>query len=256
MPRWLAVVSSLFILPFVFAQEPAAPVKIAWYGQSFFTITSSKGTVLAIDPHQIPEFGRAMGLKPDGVLISHQHSDHVQIGIFENAKDLKVFPGLKGGGKNTQWNPIDEEFKGFKIRNVGSYHDGQEGLKFGKNSIFIVEVDGWKIAHLGDLGHTLSEEQIRKVGPIDVLMVPVGGVYALNGSEAREVVSQLKPKEYIFPMHMGTKAYDQLLPADEFLEETEKARIATSDDNTVTLNRDPQRPKPLVVLLHHAPKGK
>jgi L-ascorbate metabolism protein UlaG (beta-lactamase superfamily) len=72
---------------------------------------------------------------------------------------------------------------------VPSYHDAAEGLTRGKNTIFIVEMDGWRFCHLGDLGHDLTPAQLKKIGEVDVLMVPVGGIYTLNGSEAKRVVA-------------------------------------------------------------------
>ena len=71
-----------------------------------------------------------------------------------------------------------------------------------------------------------------------------------------QIVDQIKPKEYIFPMHYGIDNFDDLLPINEFLEEQEKAKIAKSTDNKVTLNRDAQRPRPLIVQLNWEPKKK
>src|SRR5438105_11530675 len=99
-----------------------------------------------------------------------------------------------------------------------------EGLQRGKNTVFIIEVDGWKIVHLGDLGHLLTPKQIKAIGPVDVLMIPVGGVYTINGSEAKEVIAQLKPRQYIIPMHYAVKGFDELLPADEFLEDQKNVK--------------------------------
>src|ERR1017187_4344392 len=121
----------------------------------------------------------------------------------------KVLRGLKGTDLKATWALIDETIdKDIKIKSVGVYHDDQEGIIRGKNTIFIVEVDGWRIAHLGDLGHILTPPQLKRIGQVDVVMVPVGGIYTLNGSEANKVVEQLKPKEYIFPMHYGTSIFE------------------------------------------------
>lgn len=239
--------------------EKVLPVEITWHGQSFFTVKSSKGTVVAIDPHAIQEYGRVPGLKADIILISHNHNDHTQISVIENFKDSKVriLRGLKGEGFKADWNPpIDETIKDVRIRTVGVYHDSMEGMKFGKNTVHILEVDGWKIVHLGDLGHLLTPAQLKKIGPVDVLMIPVGGIYTINGSEAKQVVAQIKPKEYIFPMHCGTKVYDELLPPTEFLDDQDRAKVTSSADNRLSLNRDPQRPRPLIVQLNWWPKGK
>ncbi len=104
-----------------------------------------------------------------------------------------------------------------KSATSASITNDNEGFMRGKNSVFVVEVDGWKIAHLGDLGHTLTPSQLKRIGQVDVVMIPVGGIYTLNGAEAKKVIGQLKPKEYIFPMHYGTKIFDDILPIDEFL---------------------------------------
>lgn len=251
----LILALSLVVVPAVPSQDkkPAPPVTVTWYGQSFFTIKTAKGTTIAIDPHFIEAYGRFQGLKADLCLITHHHNDHTQVGIFDDPKP-KVIQGLKGSGMRTDWNDIDETFKDVRIRSVGTYHDTVEGMRFGKNAIFILEMDGWKIAHLGDLGHPLSAAQLKKIGPVDAIMIPVGGIYSLNGSEAKEVVAQIKPKEYIFPMHYGTKVFDDLLPIDEFLQDQDRAKVTSSKDNSILLNRDPQRPRPLIVQLHYWPK--
>lgn len=232
------------------------PITVRWFGQSFFIVESSKGTPVAFDPHLIPEFGRHLGLKADLILLSHNHNDHNRVEALENHADkkVKIIPGLKGTGLRAGWNLIDETVGDVHVRTVGVYHDPAQGMQSGKNAVFVVEMDGWRIAHLGDLGHTLTEEQVKAIGPVDVLMIPVGGIYTINGSEAKKVVEQLRPKEYIFPMHHGTQAYQDLLPATEFLDGQPKANIAIADDNKVTLNRDPQRPRPLIVLLNPTPK--
>jgi L-ascorbate metabolism protein UlaG (beta-lactamase superfamily) len=263
------------------AGQPAAAGKpqIRWFGQSFFIVTSSKGTRVALDPHAIPEYGRILGLKADAVLFSHLHNDHTQKEVLENYKDkdFKVIPGLIGRGQAAKWNIIDEKFKDFRIRSVGTYHDDVGGMKSGKNTVFILEVDGWKIAHLGDLGHPLTPAQLKKIGPVDVLLIPVGGVYTLNGGEARAVVAQVKPREFVIPMHYGNARYEDLLPVDEFIDESPlpvalskddkldlnkdsktnvafvKRKIAATDNNLI-LERDASRPHPVIVVLHWWPQ--
>jgi L-ascorbate metabolism protein UlaG (beta-lactamase superfamily) len=240
------------------AQEKARPVTVSWWGQSFFIVTSSKGTRVAFDPHALMEYGRLDGLKADIVCVSHPHTDHNAVFVFENAKDKKVriLNGLAGTGLRTTFNTIDETIGDVHIRSVPAYHDDKDGLIRGKNTIFCVEMDGWKICHLGDLGQEPTSAQLKKIGPVDVLMVPVGGIYTLNGSEAKKAVELIGPKEYIFPMHYGTRAFNDVLPVDEFLEDQDRAKVAISDDNKVQLNRDKERPRPLIVQLNYAPKGK
>jgi L-ascorbate metabolism protein UlaG (beta-lactamase superfamily) len=250
----------LLLIPWTTSAQdkPLPPVQVTWHGQSFFTVKSSQGTVVAFDPHLIEQYGRPEGIRADIILLSHNHNDHTQVTAIDNFRDkgVRIVPGLKGAGLKATWNDVDEKIKDVAVRNLGVYHDAVEGMERGKNSIFMVEVDGWRIVHLGDLGHQLTPAQAKKIGPVDVLMVPVGGIYTLNGSEAKKVVGVLQPKEYIFPMHYGTKVFDDLLPINEFLEDQDRAKIAATTDNKVLLNRDPTRPRPLIVQLHYWPKGK
>ena len=242
------------------------PIKVRYYGNSFFVIESNKGVRICFDPHMITEYGRPPDdLKADVVLISHNHVDHTRVDALANwndkddAKKPKIIRGLKGTGLRADWAAVDEKIGGVKIRSVGLYHDDMEGLRSGKVSAFIVEMDGWRICHLGDLGHMLSPAQLKAIGEVDVLMIPVGGIYTINGSEAKKVMAQIKPKQYVFPMHYGTKFFDDLLPVNEFLEGQKKERVAESDDNQLTLNRDPARPRPLTVVFTYpveAPKKK
>jgi L-ascorbate metabolism protein UlaG (beta-lactamase superfamily) len=264
----------------------AAPkkVKITWHGQSFFEITSSKGTKVVIDPHAIIEYGRIDGVEADLILNTHFHNDHTQNQVVENfmtkekEKELekekeaekdkkskvkikrrphpKLIQGLKQEGTQTSWNIVNEPFKDFRIRSVGTYHDQQEGLSKGKNAVFILEVDGIRIVHLGDLGHLLTRAQIKAIGPVDVLLIPVGGVYTINGSEAKEVVEQLKPKKYIIPMHCATKAYEDLLSPKEFLEDQKRENVAISADNTLVVRVDYKPAEPVIVVLNWEPAPK
>jgi L-ascorbate metabolism protein UlaG (beta-lactamase superfamily) len=239
-------------------KKPARPIKVSWYGQSFFILESSKGFRLAFDPHLIEAFGRPMGLKADLVLMSHNHNDHTMLEALDNYKDknLRVIRGLKGQGLRADWNPVDETIGDIHIGSVGLYHDDMEGLRAGKVTAFIVEMDGWRICHLGDVGHPLTAAQVRQIGEVDVLMIPIGGIYTANGSEAKKIVAQIKPREYIFPMHYGNKVFDDLLPATEFLDGQDRNKVAESDDNTLTLNRESSRPRPLIVTFTYPVEAK
>jgi L-ascorbate metabolism protein UlaG (beta-lactamase superfamily) len=239
------------------AQEPAKSPTLYFHHHSFFEIHSSAGTVIAIDPHAIEAYAGnpPPKIKADVVLLSHSHSDHTRVAArIENFKQAKIIPGYKGNASNLKWNLVDEKFKDVHIRSYGSYHDEEQGMKYGINTIFVIEVDGWKIAHLGDLGHLLSSKQIKEIGEVDVLMVPVGGIYSLNGSQANKLVKAMDVKEYILPMHYGTPQLQDTLTPDEFLEPWPQKQIARDKGNKLALNRDPQRPRPLVVLLHQEEK--
>ncbi|HKI35641.1 MAG TPA: MBL fold metallo-hydrolase [Gemmataceae bacterium] len=223
---------------------------IRWHGQSFFEIISSDGTRIVTDPHAIDAFGR-QDVKADIVTCSHLHNDHTRIDVLDEKSKPKVFYGVKAekDGKRFVWNPIDEKVKGVHFYSVGTYHDDEQGLKRGLNSVLVFEVDGFRIAHLGDLGHKLSDAQIKSIGKVDVLMIPVGGVYTLNGSEAKEVVAQIEPRFFIVPMHYGIKGtYEDVLPADEFLDEQKNVRKDKPEELTLEKGAEPPK-NPEIVLL-------
>jgi L-ascorbate metabolism protein UlaG (beta-lactamase superfamily) len=228
------------------AVDPPAKVTIRWHGQSFFDIQSSKGTRIVIDPHAIEAYGRQT-VPADLILISHFHTDHSQVGVVQDQARAKILYGLKGGAKKVDWNPIDEGFRDVHVRTVGVYHDNVEGMERGKNAVFILELDGLRIVHLGDLGHILSAKEVKSIGPVDVLMIPVGGVYTINGAEAQKVVEQLKPKQYILPMHYGTKVFNDLLPPDEFLEDQKNVKKYSTSQ--ITVEAGAKVAEPIIALL-------
>ncbi|HEY2786986.1 MAG TPA: MBL fold metallo-hydrolase [Fimbriiglobus sp.] len=213
----------LSLLGFALAAGPLAAgekhVTLRWFGQSFFQLETSAGKSVVFDPHAISEFGRT-NVRGDVICISHLHNDHNKVEVVVGHESARVFNGLKerANGRTQDWNKIDEKVGAIRIRTVGTYHDATNGMTRGKNAVFIVEADGLTFCHLGDLGHELDPATIKLIGPVDVLMVPVGGVYTINGEQARAVTAAINPRLYAVPMHYGVKGYDDLLPPDEFLD--------------------------------------
>ena len=166
-------------------------MKIKWYGQSCFLITSSNGTKIITDPFDekigyiLPE------VNADIVTTSHDHMDH------NNIKSMR--------GNFIHYCSIGKFVKnGIEINGIETYHDNSNGSKRGKNIIFKFNVDGINVCHCGDLGHILTEDQLSKIGKVDILLIPVGGTFTTNAKEASEVVGQLNPSITI-PMHYRTK---------------------------------------------------
>jgi len=247
----LAAVLLMAIVPVCWSAEPKSGLRLRWHGQSFFEVVSSKGTRIVLDPHNLEAYGRKT-VKADLVLMSHFHSDHTQTeGVVENIKEAKQFNALKKDveTRRDDWNVVDEKFKDVRIQSMGTYHDSVGGIQRGKNGVWIIDVDGVRIVHLGDLGHLLNPAQLKKLGTVDVLMIPVGGVYTLNGLDAMKVVEQIKPRRWILPMHYGTVVYDDLLPlkyfTDEKFEDTE-VKVFKKDEWLVI---DPKAPLPKLPAL-------
>ena len=243
-------------------------VVIRWHGQSFFEIISTKGTRIVTDPHAIEEYGRPQ-VKADLILMSHFHVDHTRLDAITNLKKAKQINALKKageGGRGEEWNIIDEKFKDVHIQTIGTFHDDMAGAQRGKNGVFILDVDGLRIVHLGDLGHKLSREQLKKsekrrqprVRPIDVLMIPVGGVYTLNGLEAQKVVAQIKPTT-LHPAHalrharVPRFAGPRLFPRRS--EDGHGAEIQAT--NEMAIDPKAEAPKePIIAILNWEKKGK
>jgi len=237
------------------AQDDAKKVKLRWYGQSMFQLETSNGKLVVFDPHAIPAFAPPR-LTADVTLVSHPHSDH---NLIEQLKDKgRVFEGVKAAkGTKTEWNAVDEKVGAIRVRNLGTYHDPVNGMQRGRNSIWIVEADGLTFVHLGDLGHDLTDEQVKAIGKVDVLMVPIGGIYTINGDQAKKVVAKLKPRLYVLPMHYGVPGYDDLQGPEEFLEGQKDSTKRMTETNELVIPVDMKADKPTVVLLGwRAPEGK
>jgi L-ascorbate metabolism protein UlaG (beta-lactamase superfamily) len=255
------VLLMLLVVPVV-AADPT-PIKIRWHGQSMFEIVTPEGTKIVIDPHVIPAYGKK-SLKADLILISHPHDDHTRVEAIENekkAKKIEAVVTMKDGPRIQQeWKNIDEKFKDVRIQTMGTYHDEVGGMDRGKNGAFILDIDGVRIVHLGDLGHQLSEAQVKKLGKVDVLMIPIGGVYTLNGVGAFKVVQQVKPTRYVIPMHYGTEVYTDLLDGKYFIEEyndVDKGKLIKKTPLTNEVSIDPKGPLPeeaIVLFLGYRAK--
>jgi len=263
MRRFLLPLLAVLLVAVSSSSRAADPktMTLRWHGQSFFSLETPAGARIVFDPHAIEAYGRNT-MTADLVLITHFHDDHTRVGVIENYQKAKTIAGLKGVGKKIDWNIVDEKIslkKGedIRIRTVGTFHDDSQGMERGRNAAFIVEIDGVKICHLGDLGHKLTEDQVKRIGKgtIDVLLIPVGGIYTLNGAEAKQVVDQLEPRGFIVPMHYGTKVYEDVLTAAEFLEKFKKERIREEKGNDLVITVGAKQPaEPTVVVLNWAAK--
>ena len=148
--------------------------------------------MILIDP-----YGKFLGyrmprVQADIVAVTHDHKDHNQVQIVDGDYELVNLPQRY-------------TFGDVVIEGVPTYHDNVQGAKRGSNIVFTFNVDGLRICHAGDLGHSLTAAQLEQIGKVDVLMIPAGGRMTLGGQGAAEVVKQLQPVIAI-PMHYSTKA--------------------------------------------------
>jgi L-ascorbate metabolism protein UlaG (beta-lactamase superfamily) len=189
-------------------------MKIRWLGHACFLIEAEDGTKVITDPFDESVGYRIPKEKPDVVTVSHSHFDH-------NAVDL-----LQGNPEVVK-NVEEKKIKGIVFKGIESFHDKSRGAQRGPNTIFVFAVDGLRLCHLGDLGHLLSSDQQKKIGEVDILFIPVGGTFTIDGLEAGEVSEQLNPR-LIIPMHYKTKSCNiGIASCEEFLKGFTKVEKAT-----------------------------
>lgn len=237
------------------AGKGAAGASLTWYGQACFLLQTRAGTRVVMDP--IPG---AIGYTPptdltaDVVTISHEHADHNNVALVAGTGKEgtpKILRGLSADKKD--WVKTREKVKDVQIRSVGVYHDDQEGKQRGLNSVFVFETGGVKIAHLGDLGHLLTDAQLKEIGPVDVVLVPVGGFFTIDAAQATRVVEQLKPRTIVVPMHYKTDVLviKELAPVDAFLQGKAQVRRETGNVLSLAPGKNGKPGEPEIVVLNY-----
>jgi len=171
---------------------------IQWYGHSCFKLStkpegrgSGEDVVIFTDP-----YNKEIGLRPpqgraDVVTVSHDHFDHNNSEVLRGEPAVLDIPG-------------EYSIKGVSIKGINSFHDKKEGAERGLNTIFVFESEGIRFCHLGDLATALSNKQLEEINGVDILAVPVGGKFSLDGEEAKSVIDQVEPK-IVLPMHYKIK---------------------------------------------------
>ncbi len=181
-------------VPPALSGEGSRTLTIEWFGHSTFLLTSSRGTQILMDPHDREDLPRP-AVAPHAVTASHEHTPHSNFAMARGAP--RLLPGIVGG----EWNRISTSVRDVSLYTVPVYHDKSSGMQRGKNAIFVLSVDGLCVAHLGDLGHLLTEDQLKMLGRIDILLLPIGGgIFTVTPEEARKVAEQVKPK-IVIPHH-------------------------------------------------------
>jgi L-ascorbate metabolism protein UlaG (beta-lactamase superfamily) len=174
-------------------------VTLRWHAQACVTLVSPGGTTVLVDPFDESIGHRLPQVEPDVVITTHNHYDHANLAGVKGRP--RILQGLTPDGA---WAVVDAVVGDVRLRTVGTYHDELRGAKRGRNSVVVIETGGLSVVHLGDLGHVLSDDQVKAIGPVDVLLVPVGGIYTVGAADARQVVRQLAPRRAVIPMHYMT----------------------------------------------------
>lgn len=204
-------------------------MQLTYYGHSCFLLAAADGTTILIDPFNT-EVGYPMPeVTPTAVTASHEHFDHNYVQMAKGKP--KIIRGLAQEGK--EWAKVDERVGQVRLTTVPTFHDASQGSERGRCAIFIFEVEGLRVVHLGDLGHTLDASQAKAISRPDVLMIPVGGHYTIGPAEADAVIASLNPR-LVIPMHYKTEvnAGWPIGPLENFV--SGKARVSRQA-NTVSI---------------------
>lgn len=217
-------------------------MKIQYLGHASFRLTDSAGVSIVTDPYEPGGYDGAVGYgkqtePADIATISHEHGDHNYPAAVPGNPEV-----VKGVGRHL--------VKGIEINGVASYHDGKEGAERGPNTMMCFKLDGINVCHAGDLGHQPTDVQKAAIGQVDVLLVPVGGVFTVDAAGASKVVEALNPK-IVIPMHFKTdKCGFPLAKPDDFL--AGKANVQNTGSSQIELDRASLPASTQVVLLSPA----
>jgi len=177
---------------------------VTWLGHGCFRLRGRSAAAVT-DPYP-PAIGLKLGrLDANLVTVSHDHENHAYTQAVRDAYEIH--------------GPGEYEVAGVSVVGLPTYHDTEKGARYGRNTVYLFEIDDMRVCHLGDLGHKLDDVEAEAVASADVLLVPVGGHASLNAAQAAEVVRQLEPR-YVVPMHYAIPGLKVSLdPVERFLKE-------------------------------------
>lgn len=195
---------------------------ITYLGHASFRLKGKTATVV-VDPYEAKVGPKFPKVEADIVAVTHEHFDHNAVSNVSGDPFVVRGPG-------------EYEVAGIEIVGVQSFHDNKKGEERGSNTIYNFKIDRINVCHLGDLGQSsLTDQQLEEIGNVDILLIPVGGHFTIDASEANKIASQLEPR-VIIPMHFkdNETKIEELAPVDKFLKEIGKENIEPVNKFTIT----------------------
>ena len=201
-------------------------ITVQWIGHACYKLTFGDWSCV-VDPYEngsVPGIGNVQAAAHE-IYCSHGHHDHNAAHLVKQVRSFAPAP---------------------QVTKVASFHDEAGGTKRGENTIHVFEYEGLKLAHFGDLGHLLNDEQIRVIGDVDIALLPVGGFYTIDPQTAKQVAKQINAK-VIIPMHYRTEdfGFDVIAHIDEFAKLYEN--VIKTDGSTATITANCTTPQVLVL---------
>lgn len=212
---------------------------ITYLGHASFRL-KGKNAVLVTDPYDLEKAGLKFPkhVAADVVTVSHDHPDHNAVHQIEGTPYIIHGPG-------------EYEVKGIGVIGTRTFHDEEKGAKRGKNTIYKIDIDGLSIVHLGDLGHTLSAEEVDALDGVDILMIPVGGYYTIDPAKAVAVINEIEPS-IVIPMHykredMTGDMFKEVVTLPVFLKAIGKDDVVPQPKLSITKDKLPQEMQVVVL---------
>lgn len=228
-------------------------MEISYLGHAAFKIKGKTATVL-IDPFDPEETGlKWQKQEADIVLITHNHPDH---SYLKGVKGLESVSSLEEASLLREESrpfvvvgPGEYEVKGVNIYGFPAFHDDKQGKERGLITVYLIEMDGLSLVHLGDMGHLPDTKLVEELNVADILMVPVGGVVNLGAEKASEVIALLEPY-IVIPMHFKVPnlKYIEFDTVDKFLAQMGKDKVKTVDKLKITSRTDLPEETQVVVI--------
>lgn len=216
-------------------------MQIHWYGHSCFLLTAENGTRILLDPFD-DDIGYSLGkVEADIVTCSHGHHDHNYLDAVLGEPIALLDAGT-------------EIINGIRITGIPSFHDEEGGKLRGNNLIFLFEMDGLRLAHLGDIGDIPSQEALDTMGNLDILFAPVGGIYTIGPRTACDIAN-LTQTNVLIPMHYQTpklKLGKPILGVDPLLSVARNCSIHKLNQSDCTMTPESLGTDRLLVLMPSA----
>jgi L-ascorbate metabolism protein UlaG (beta-lactamase superfamily) len=256
------------------AAEPGLPVAVRFWGQSLVTIETAWNLRVAIDPYALRIGYDDPGIRADVVLVTHEHVDHNNVGLIGG--EPRVVRGLDENGVARPINvvldrppnrPDPEVFSAaaavmrsrhaVRVRSIPAHHDEASGSRRGDSAFFLVEADGVRILHCGDFGEpSVTARQLEAMGTVDVLLIPVGGLYTIDGVQAARITETIQPR-VVVPIHYKTEqlpiGLETVQPFLDTLDTRYERRRLPGNTLAIAAGRGPTKAKPQVVVLGTRP---
>ena len=197
-------------------------MKVRYLGHACFEITSKEGIKVITDPYTKVGYELPEGLTADILTVSHGHFDH---NFTQGIEACYLVNEAKA-----------YSLEGIEVYGVSAFHDPENGALRGKNIIYIMQMDGLSLCHMGDIGEECSETLAEKIGKVDVLFVPVGGTYTVDAVGAKKYIDKLQPK-VVIPMHYKPKDGSlDIAPIHTFLDLYSSNDIQCIKDGILEIN--------------------